>query len=47
LVEVAVTGRIKVLPAGMLAFGIGSMTGAAETDNARTPDNKTIRRVLL
>jgi len=31
--EVAVTGRINDLPAGMLAFGIGSMVGAPGTEN--------------
>jgi hypothetical protein len=41
----AVTGRISVLPAGMLALGIGSITGTAEAENTKVPKNKTIRRI--
>jgi len=41
----AVTGRISVLPAGMLALGIGSITGAAQAENAKAPKYKTIRRI--
>jgi hypothetical protein len=43
--EEAVTGRISVLPAGMLALGMGSITGAAEAENTKVPKNKTIRRI--
>ena len=38
--ELAVTGRIKVLPAGMLALGMGSITGTAKTGNNRAPKSK-------
>ena len=43
--EQAVTGRISVLPAGMLALGIGSITGAAKAENTKAPKNKTARRI--
>ena len=39
--ELAVTGRMSVLPAGMLALGMGSITGAATAEKARAPENKT------
>ena len=48
--ELAVTGRIKDLPAGMLALGMGSITGTAKAENARTPKNKMapeIRRPFI
>ena len=33
--ELAVTGTIKDLPAGMLALGMGSITGTAKAENSQ------------
>jgi hypothetical protein len=43
--EPAVTGRIRVLPAGMLALGMGSITGAAKAENTKAPKNKKTQRI--
>jgi hypothetical protein len=43
--ELAVTGRIKDLPAGMLALGMRSITGAAKTGKPGTAKDKTTLRI--
>jgi hypothetical protein len=43
--EQAVTGRISVLPAGMLALEIGSITGVAKAENAKAPKVKKTLRI--
>src|SRR5208283_1274211 len=43
--EAAVTGMMSDLPAGMLALGMGSITGTAKAEKARTPKNKMAPRI--
>ncbi len=43
--ELAVTGRIKDLPAGMLALGMRSTTGAPKTKKPGITKDKTTLRV--
>ena len=42
--EVAVTGMINDLPAGMLALGIGSIVGAPKMENGPATRQATIQQ---
>jgi hypothetical protein len=42
--EVAVTGMINDLPAGMLALGIGSIVGAPKMENETAAKQTTIQQ---